>query len=90
MEDVVDSLDLYATVFNEGNVQTEELYADNSPIKFIALDKNNIVSSGKYFFDIEWSKRIGKDRRPVYSFRWNFTVGNTQYRRYQPGIITAM
>jgi len=80
MEDVVDSLDLYATIFNEGNVQTEELYADNSPIKFVALDKNNIINSGKYFFDIEWSKGVVKIAGQSIPFGGIFTVGNTQYR----------
>src|SRR5690606_17468802 len=38
VQQVVKELDLYATVYNKGNVQTEELFDDNSPIKFIALD----------------------------------------------------
>src|SRR5918993_2413452 len=33
MQEVVKSLDLYATVFNKGNVRIEELYSSNSPLK---------------------------------------------------------
>lgn len=39
MQDVVKELDLYTTVYNKGNVQTEELYGDNSPMLFVAQNK---------------------------------------------------
>src|ERR1019366_4893950 len=35
MTGVVKDLDLYATVYNKGNVRTEELYGENSPVKFV-------------------------------------------------------
>ena len=39
MQEVVKQLDLYGSVYNKGNVRTEELYNANSPVKFVALDK---------------------------------------------------
>src|SRR6476659_3080604 len=39
MQEVVRSLDLYATAYNQGKVRLEELYGENSPIRFIALAK---------------------------------------------------
>ena len=87
MEDVVDSLDLYATVFNEGNVQTEELYADNSPIKFIALDKT-ILLVPENISSILNGQRIGKDQSLFLSvefLRFNNNTGDRSTR-----IITAM
>ena len=57
MKQVVDSLDLYATVYNQGKVKIEELYSLNSPLKFIALDKDSINSFSTYFFKIDWNRR---------------------------------
>ena len=50
MKEVVDSLDLYATVYNQGKVKIEELYGLSSPIKFVALDKDSINSFDTYHF----------------------------------------
>ena len=50
MAEVVKQLDLYATVFNKGNVRTEELYNANSPVKFIAINKDNFNLWGTIFF----------------------------------------
>src|SRR6185437_14234159 len=58
MQEVVKQLDLYAPVFNKGNVRTEELYNENSPVKFIALDKDNFNLWGTYFFSIDWKKKL--------------------------------
>ncbi len=58
MEEVVKRLDLYALVYNKGNVRTEELYASNSPLKFVALDKNNFNLSHTYFFSVDWKKEL--------------------------------
>jgi hypothetical protein len=58
MADVVKRLDLYARVFNKGNVRTEELYGSNSPLKFVAVDKENFNLWGTYFFSVDWKKKI--------------------------------
>lgn len=60
MREVVKQLDLYALVYNKGNVRTEELYSFNSPIKFIALNKENFNFSGTYFFSIDWKNELIK------------------------------
>ncbi|MBL0358848.1 MAG: hypothetical protein IPP72_19160 [Chitinophagaceae bacterium] len=54
---VVDSLDLYATVYNQGKVKVEELYGLNCPVSFIALQKDSILSYGTYYFKINWQQR---------------------------------
>lgn len=54
MEEVVRTFDLYATVYNQGKVRLEELYASNSPIRFVALQKDSIYSYGKHTFKIDW------------------------------------
>src|SRR6185312_12611279 len=53
MTEVVKRLDLYSRVFNKGNVRTEELYKDNSPLKFVAVDKENFNLWGTYFFSVD-------------------------------------
>src|SRR5436190_4568290 len=39
LKEVAGSLDLYATVYNQGKVKLEELYDENSPIHFVALQE---------------------------------------------------
>lgn len=56
MQQVVKELDLYARVFNEGNVQTKEIYRGNSPVRFVALDKDNFHVYGKHYFTMDWDK----------------------------------
>ena len=50
MQEVVKELDLFATVYNKGNVRTEELYKSNSPLEFVVLDKENFNSWATLFF----------------------------------------
>ncbi|MEO6681605.1 MAG: hypothetical protein ABIN48_02165, partial [Ginsengibacter sp.] len=57
MSKVVQQLDIYARVFNKGKVRTEELYAENSPVVFKAVDRENFNLWGTYFFSIDWKKR---------------------------------
>ena len=52
IQNVVKDLDLYSTIYNEGKVQKEELYGNNSPLTFIAVKKDSIFNGGKYFFSI--------------------------------------
>jgi len=80
MEEVVKNLNLYAPVFNEGKVQKEELYADNSPIKFIALNKDSIKANGKFFFEIDWTNSIVKIAGQRVPFNGTFKIGTTEYR----------
>ncbi len=56
MTEVVKQLDLYSSVYNKGNVRTEELYNANAPVKFLALNRDSFNLWGTYFFDINWKK----------------------------------
>ncbi len=58
MQEVVKDLNLYALVYNKGNVQTEELYGSNSPIVFEAINKDSIRAAGKKEFSIDWDKKL--------------------------------
>ncbi|MEO6637815.1 MAG: polysaccharide biosynthesis tyrosine autokinase, partial [Ginsengibacter sp.] len=58
MQEVVKELDLFGTVYNKGNVRTEELYKANSPIEFKVLNKDNFNAWDKYFFSIDWQKKM--------------------------------
>src|SRR5690606_34296966 len=57
MQEVVRRLNIYNTVYNEGNVRVEELYKENSPVSFIALNKDSINGGGKYYFSVNWDKK---------------------------------
>ncbi len=57
LEKVVGSLDIYAPVYNQGRVRTAEIYNENSPVWFRALDKTNVKGGGKYYFTVDWTKR---------------------------------
>ncbi|HET9052644.1 MAG TPA: Wzz/FepE/Etk N-terminal domain-containing protein, partial [Cyclobacteriaceae bacterium] len=77
---VVNELDLYVQVFNDGNVQTEELYAENSPLKFVAVDKDSINGGGKYYFDMDWKKSIVKINGQQIPFNGILNINGTAYR----------
>jgi hypothetical protein len=80
MQEVVKSLNLYATAYNQGKVRLEELYGDNSPIRFIALQKDSIYSYGKYPFKINWNEeRVEINNRSV-KFDSTVVIGNVAYR----------
>lgn len=92
VQEVVKELDLYATVFNKGNVRIEELYKDNSPVKFDALDADNLNSYAKYFFKMDWANRkIIIDNKSV-SFDSIVLLDNNYYRvlvnkNYNTGVV---
>ncbi len=68
MQDVVKELDLYTTVYNEGKVQTEELFGSNSPLYFEAVQKDSAINGGgKMPLDVSWKTGT-------------FTLGNTRYK----------
>lgn len=56
MQEIVKQLNLYTTVYNKGNVQTEELYGEGTPLVFEAENKDSIVGGGKYPFFIDWQR----------------------------------
>jgi capsular exopolysaccharide synthesis family protein len=80
LEEVARALDLYAAVYNQGRLRTEELYKSNSPIWFRALDKENIQGGGKFYFSVNWKKNSIKIRNEVIPFDSTITVANTTYR----------
>lgn len=80
LEEVVRSLDLYAPVYNEGKVRTEELYKANSPVWFMATDKSNINSAGKYYFSVDWQKNTIKIDGHVVPFNSVVNFGGTAYQ----------
>src|SRR5690242_3661497 len=92
MEEVVKKLDLYATVYNKGNVRTEELYGSNSPVKFVAIDKDNLNLWGTYFFSVDWKRKVVHIDHETVPFDSTFTLGNTLLRLdinhgYNPNVI---
>ena len=80
MQEVVSSLDLYTTVFNEGKVRLEELYGDNTPVSFVAVEKEGKYTFGKYPFKMDWiNKKININGEEV-NFTGKVLLGNTWYR----------
>ena len=92
MTEVVKELDLYALVYNKGNVRTEELYKDNSPVKFVALDKNDLNLYGTYFFSVDWKKKIIEIDNKNVPFDSTVVLGKSVIRLevnhgYNPNVI---
>ena len=52
MQEVVKELNLYAIVYNKGNVRIEELYKSNSPLTFVALNKETFNLWGNIFLKL--------------------------------------
>jgi capsular exopolysaccharide synthesis family protein len=80
LQSVVSELDFYTTIYNEGNVRTEELYGDNSPVKFIAINKDNIAGFGKLYFTMDWDKQRVFINNTYVPFDSTVLLGNTVYR----------
>jgi len=80
MEEVVKKLDLYNSIFNEGKVRTEELFGNNSPLKFVAENKDSIDGVGKYYFEIDWKKELVKIAGQNIPFDSSFILGSTTYK----------
>jgi hypothetical protein len=72
-------LDLYTTVYNKGNVQTEELYGDNSPMLFVAQNKDSIKGGGKFTFDINWKNNTVEIAGQSIPFNGMLNINNTIY-----------
>ena len=80
VQEVVKDLDLYAAVYNQGKVREEELYKQNSPIRFIAIQQDSIIGYSKYYFTINWKNRtVGINNLSV-PFDSSVVLGNTAYR----------
>jgi capsular exopolysaccharide synthesis family protein len=66
MQEVVKELNLYAIVYNEGKVRTEELYKENSPVYFYT-NQTDSINPSKYFFSVDWNKNlVSIDNRAVH------------------------
>ena len=79
MQEVVSSLHLYATVYNQGRVRVEELYKDYSPIWFRASNPNTTYEYAKYFFAVDWNRQqITIDNKKVH-FNDSVLLNNTVY-----------
>lgn len=67
MEQVVRSLDLYATVFQEGRFRNQELYGKMSPVHFVPVNKNEEFVPSELYFTIDnknqWIQISGKNYR---------------------------
>ena len=80
LEEVARSLDLYASVYNEGRVRIEELYKGNSPVWFRAVDRATVENGGKHYFSIDWQKNQVKINKQVVAFNDTIQFGKTIYR----------
>lgn len=80
LNEVVKGLDIYATIYNKGKVQTEELYGIKAPVKFIAADKENVTYVGTHQLDIDWTNNaIVLDERKI-PFNTLFKLGNDEFK----------
>ena len=79
LEEVVSNLDLYNSVHNKGNVRTEELYKDNAPVWFKAVDKSNVNGGGKYYFSIDWKKKQVRINKQSIKFNDTLSMAGSAY-----------
>src|SRR5258708_34441613 len=78
-QQVASELELYAPVYNQGNIRVEELYKENSPVKFHALD-NTTINWGTFFFKMDWAnKKILIDNKSV-TFDSVVSLAGSYYR----------
>ena len=80
LEKVVKSLDLYASVYNEGRLRIEELYKGNSPVWFRTDNKENIEGGGKHYFSVDWVKKGITINNQFIAFNATVNFGKTNYR----------
>lgn len=80
MQEVVKSLDLYASVFNKGKVRIEELYAANSPMKFVAVNKDSINNYGQFPFKVNWNARNVEINNQSIPFNGIVVLNKDKYR----------
>src|SRR5436190_16047319 len=92
MNEVVKTLDLYASVYNQGKVRLEELYGENSPIKFVALAKDSVFSFGRYDFKVDWVNKMVNINGQQIHFDSTVLLGTDRYRlvmnyRYNTAVV---
>ena len=80
IERVAASLDLYASVYNQGKIRVEELYKTNSPIWFKAINKDSVTDGGKHYFSVDWIKNRIKINGQFVPFESTVVFENTTYR----------
>ena len=80
MQEVVRELDLYASVYNEGRVQVEELYKATSPIWFSTLNTAEITSSKKYYFQVDWNRQLIYIDNKTVHFNDSVLLNNIVYK----------
>ena len=80
MQEVVKQLDLYTSIFNEGKVQTEELYGTNSPLYFEAINKDSINGGGKFSLDVDWKTSSIVLNKRRFKFTDIVEINGTNYR----------
>src|SRR5688572_11562337 len=80
MQEVARSLDLYATVYNKGNVRIEELYRSTAPIQFIALVKDQINGYSEHPFKVNWQQRNVEIDNRLVPFDSTVVLNNVPFR----------
>ena len=82
LQKVVKELHIYATLFNEGKIQTEELYGENAPLSFIAVNVDSAINyAGKKWLSINWKTRsIQLDNAAPVKFTDFVEVNGTLYK----------
>ncbi|MEO6456611.1 MAG: polysaccharide biosynthesis tyrosine autokinase [Ginsengibacter sp.] len=92
LQEVVKDLNIYSTVYNKGNVRVEELYVDNTPVQFIAIDIDKLNSYARYFFKMDWvNHKVIIDNKSV-SFDSVVLLDNNYFRivankNYNTGVV---
>lgn len=79
MQEVVRQLHLYARVYNEGKVRSEEIYKSNSPVWFRANPNLPIYQSPKYYFSVDWNRQQITINNQVVHFYDSVLLNNTSY-----------
>ncbi len=81
LQEVVKQLDFYTTVYNEGKVQTEELFGTNAPLFFQAVNKDTTINGGgKFSLEIDWNKNTYKLDKITHGFSDIINIAGTEYR----------
>ena len=80
MEEVVRSLNLSATVYNQGKVRKEELYKENSPVWFTPVDSGKTGDFGKFFFKVDWQRKMIRIADHLVPFDSTVNIGGAFYR----------
>ena len=80
MENVVQSLDLYAKVFSEGKFRNSELYGERSPVHFIVTNKESIIPKLKLPFTVDFSNQSIQLSGKEFHFNDLISIGGVQFK----------